>query len=109
MELAFERVDMPIIWQGPKGLHERGIVAWGSQAGTAVVRVYPDLFRPVEVTTQLEHHMGCWLAYSGVSVDYITAPNVHVHLLVSFRQVWIDQSSVVSLSSVFKKLILSAH
>ena len=61
MELAFERVDMPIIWQGPRGLDERGIVAWGSQAGIAIVRVSPDLFRPVEVTTQLVHHMGCFM------------------------------------------------
>ena len=66
MELAFERVGMPIRWQGPKGLDETGVVAGGTQAGRVVVTISPDFFRPVEVTTQLtplgelSQWLQCW-------------------------------------------------
>ena len=53
VELAFERVGMPIRWQGPKGLEERGVVAGGSQAGRAVVTISPHFLRPVEVAAQV--------------------------------------------------------
>ena len=50
VELAFERVGMPIRWQGPKGVDERGVVAGGSQADRTVVTISPHFFRPEEVT-----------------------------------------------------------
>ena len=53
MELAFERVGMPIRWQGPKGVDETGVVAEGSQAGRTVVVISRQHFRPVEVTTYI--------------------------------------------------------
>ena len=64
MELAFERVGMPIRWQGPKGVEETGVMAGGSQAGRTVVTISPHFFRPVEVTAHLiafqkDHLPGC--------------------------------------------------
>lgn len=53
IELAFQRVGMPIRWQGPTGVDERGVVAGGSQAGRIVVTISPDFFRPEEVTNEL--------------------------------------------------------
>lgn len=53
MELAFERVGMPIRWQGPKGVDETGVVAEGSQAGRTVVVISRQYFRPAEVTTYI--------------------------------------------------------
>ena len=53
VELAFERVGMPIRWQGPEGVDERGIVAGGSQAGRTVVTISPHFYRPEEVTNEL--------------------------------------------------------
>ena len=49
MELAFERVDMPIRWQGLKGMTEVGVLAQGPNAGRVLVTICADFFRPVEV------------------------------------------------------------
>ncbi len=53
VELAFERVGMPIRWQGPPGVGERGVVAGGGQAGRTVVTISPHFFRPEEVINDL--------------------------------------------------------
>ena len=71
MELAFERVGMPIRWQGPKGVDERGIVAGGSQAGRTVVTISPQFFRREEVNYKLLKNpsamVGCALHVNSIA------------------------------------------
>ena len=46
VELAFERMGMPIRWQGPKGMEEKGNMGAGIQAGKTMVMMSPQSFRP---------------------------------------------------------------
>lgn len=49
-EMAFERVGLPLKWEGKAGsVEEVGIVASGPREGDVVVRVDPKYFRPAEV------------------------------------------------------------
>ena len=47
--LAFEKVGIPIIWQG-EGIAEKGI---NKNTGNVVIEVAPEFFRPAEVVTLL--------------------------------------------------------
>ena len=53
VELSFERVGLPIRWEGPTGVDEVGVLAQGPCEGRILVTIRADFFRPVEVSLLL--------------------------------------------------------